>query len=80
MKDLYLECDCHNEIIRVERHGKEFWFSFWQAGFYSKEKYNLIERIILAFKVLKTGIPYTDMVILSNKQIEKLVYFLKEEK
>ena len=80
MKDLYLECDCHNEIIRVERHGKEFWFSFWQAGFCSKEKYRMVDRIRLAFKILKTGTAYTDMVILSKDQIEKLNIFLKEDK
>lgn len=78
MKDVFIECDCHAEVIRVEKHEKEFWFSFWQSGFSCKEKYSFWQKLKLAFLVLKRGHGYTDMIILSKEKINKLIEFLKE--
>jgi len=80
LNDLFLECDCHKEVIRVEKHEKEFWFSFWQCGFSCKEKYSFWQKLKLAFLVLKRGHGYSDMVILSKDQTNKLIEFLKEDK
>ena len=79
MKNIYIDCDCHSEIIRVEKHEKEFWFSFWQEGFSCKEKYSIFERIKLAFRVFKYGHGYSDMIILSSDKVRNLIEFLKED-
>lgn len=78
MNDLFLECDCHAEMIRVEKHEKEIWFSFWQAGFSSKERYSFWHKLKLAFLILKRGHGYADMIILSKDKVNTLIEFLKE--
>ncbi len=78
MNDLFLECDCHAEIIRVEKHEKEVWFSFWQQGFSCKENYSFFDKFRLAIHVFKYGHGYADMVIISNSRVKELIKFLEQ--
>ena len=79
MKDIFLECGCHSEMVRVEKQeDNEYWFTFWEEGFYTKDKCSFFERLKVAFLVFKRGYAYTDMVILNKEKVDKLVEFLKE--
>lgn len=78
MKDIFIECNCHSEAIRVEKQTDgDVWFSFWQSGFGLKELC-WKERLRLIFYILKNGHSYTDMVIFNKEKVDKLIDFLKE--
>lgn len=81
MKECYIDCDCHSELIRIEiQDDGEYWFSFWQEGFCSKEKYTFKEKLRLIWTIFTNGKPYTDMLIFNREKINKMVDFLKEDK
>jgi len=78
LKEIFIDCDCHCETLRIEKHETEFWFSFWQQGFSCKEKYSFFDKLRLAIHVLKNGHGYADMVIISNNRAKELIKFLEQ--
>lgn len=79
MSNLFIDCDCHGELLRIEKHSDNDWyFSMWQNG-YITDKMRLRDRIKSCWFILTRGKqPYSDMLIFENDKIKKIVDFLKE--
>jgi hypothetical protein len=56
---------------------KILYVSFWHKGF--SHGLSLFNRFLWAWKILKTGNPYSDEIIITNKvNVSKTIHFLKE--
>ena len=55
----------------------EFYFSIWHRGGVSKPTW--FERLKHIWKIITTGTPYGDEVVLSNNNTKKLISFLLKE-
>lgn len=74
----YIECDCGCSVICLEED-KEFdlfCLSVFNSPFRGKLSWK--ERIRWAFNLLKTGHPYTDMVVLDKEGLSKLKNFFNK--
>ncbi len=79
----WFNCDCggeglilDDEIDQVEHEGKEIYvhsfnIALWEFG-HSKGKIGLGEKIRWCWNILKTGLPWTDSVILNPDEATKL--------
>ncbi len=75
---LYVDCGCFTEgiAIEVDKEHKEFNFAYFEYGFTGK-KLTIQNRIRHAWKLLTTGFPYTDMVILSSNVVSQISDFIR---
>lgn len=66
-------CDCHSGgiLLDFDKEFKIIELSFWSQGFYGNIL-SIKERIRWCWNTLKTGKPYTDMVILDKETAFKL--------
>ena len=73
MKPKYFTCQCGGEILRAEFNDeyKEIDMSFYSYGIFT-EKPTLWERIKFCFRYLKTGEMYSDYILLSIKDAQRL--------
>lgn len=79
MTETFIDCDCCAELIRIEKNDdNHYYFSFWQQGFCSQEKYTFKEKVRLIWCIIKNGKPYTDMLVFNKEKINKIVEFLKD--
>jgi len=78
------ECSCHAlEINRFKeefekRTNTEFNFSIWGLG-RSGEILNFRSRLRWCWKIICTGYPWADTVILTDKQADEICKFIQEE-
>ena len=88
MKDgeLHITCDCHAHELHIERDDistpggtttKNWYVSFWQCGYHSTVSWRWQLKCI--WKILQTGTPYGDEVILSRSQMQELYDYIKKE-
>lgn len=78
-KYLHLRCDCSGEAIEFAYYPdwKQLEVCLWIRG-YQKPTMGFLERIRWCWRILRTGQPWTDMVILSHEQISQVQGFLKQ--
>lgn len=73
----FYECSCGSEGIMVSNEEwdsetePEIYLAFFHNGFYSKQL-TLWDRLRWCFHIVKTGIPWNDMVILNKGQAKSL--------
>jgi len=62
-------CECFSEGLMLSKYPEDRQISigFFQLGFYNKNKLSLKERLRWMWHILTTGMPYTDMVMLNDK-------------
>jgi len=71
---LYLDCDCHMEILGVE-YDKDIDMFF--LGIYRmSEGSNLIQRLRHIWRIIKTGKPYGDDIVLNRETATRLSEYL----
>lgn len=76
MKDEFLTCSCYCEGLRVtyDPDDKEFYVCLW--GTRSGYQVSWLQRLKSCWKILKTGEPFGDQVLMNQEEATKLVNFL----
>lgn len=76
-KELFLKCSCSSEGLQVvvDKEYGDYYVSFWQQGHGIKLPF--LFRLKYAWKLLTKGLPYGDDVILTKKDVNKLIKFLQ---
>jgi hypothetical protein len=84
MKKEYFECNCGNEILRVQsetyfvgknQFSQEYYFAIFS---HKHDKPSIWNRIIIACKFILTGKIYADQIILSTDEANKLTQFISK--
>lgn len=80
-KKYYYLCECGSELIQLdvekdEKWGKEVNFAIFQYG---KSGFGWVTKLKWIWKIIKTGIPYSDQVILSFETAGRLARDILEE-
>lgn len=75
--DQFLLCECQGEILRInfDEELKCFYFSFYRHG---QPQHSFLDRLKLFWRVLKTGDPYHDQMILDKKNAAKVRDFINK--
>ena len=74
----YYECDCHTEGIMMSYEYNEseglplIDIAFFQHGFVGRYPLSFLQRFRWAWYLIKTGIPFLDGVILSQRNAKRL--------
>lgn len=80
IKHKFFDCECHTECIELqpEKEDKFIYFSIYKFGgkdrktpFFTKIKY--------IWKIIKTGNPYEDQIVLSNQTAKEMAEYILEE-
>lgn len=77
MKEIYINCECGTEILRIEYDEQD---EFYYLSIYKLDKeHSLRNKLRYIWKIIKIGEPYEDQIVITKKQISKLSNFLKEK-
>jgi len=73
-----LKCECSGHALEVEYdiYDKQYWFSMWHLG-NNGAILRWSERIRWCWRILTTGHPWADHVILSEERKNELVEYLQ---
>ena len=73
-KNLVIKCDCHGHSIELEHNDEfnEIELSVWYYGNDDREL-RWKERFRWCWRILRTGMPWTDMIILTHEKMDKIV-------
>lgn len=76
----FISCDCYSHGIIVERFEdeEEVYLTLFERGIKGR-KLSIKERFIWCWKILSTGCPWTDLVILDKNKQKELVEFLTQK-
>lgn len=87
--EIFLKCDCSEEILRVEKlvnefekkdkiivSTKEIYIAIYKNY---KTRESFFRRLSNAFNYLITGERYSDQIILCDNKVKQLIEFLKED-
>ena len=83
-KSIYFKCSCGSETLQIERNRydatechRDFSFCLWYYSIYGTLSF--YERLRWCFRILKTGNPWADTVILTDNDAKNLAEFIKTE-
>jgi hypothetical protein len=73
-KNIVIKCDCLGHSIELEHmeDTNEIELSVWHYGNDGREL-NWKERLRWCWRILRTGMPWADMIILSSDKMEKII-------
>jgi hypothetical protein len=75
-RTLFIRCDCHSEVLVIDYDGI---FKMIELSVFSSlvsSRISLWQKIRYIYQILRYGKPYTDQIILHEKQIDELREFL----
>jgi hypothetical protein len=75
-RTLFIRCDCHSEVLVLDYDGS---FKMIELSIFSSlvsSQMSLWQKIRYIYQIIKYGKPYTDQIILHQKQIDELKAFL----
>ena len=75
-RTLFIRCDCNSEILVLDYDGS---FKMIELSIFSSlvsSQMSLWQKIRYIYQIIKNGKPYTDQIILHQKQIDELKAFL----
>jgi hypothetical protein len=81
---LFIQCSCYGEGLIVEPEeydttfGLEVDISFWSKGLGDPRYMRLRDKVRVAWRILRRGRPYHDMVCLNKSELLKLRDYLSE--
>jgi hypothetical protein len=80
-KKILINCECESHALEVERlfEDKEYYLSMWNRG-RSYFPMSFRERLRWCWNILKTGVPYTDQMILNDEEMNKIIDFVNSVK
>lgn len=73
------KCSCSGEAIEVQYWGdvdNEFYIAYWNEGFKRPLKWR--ERLRWCWRILRTGDPWADRVIVNKEQAKRIAEFLNQ--
>ena len=78
MKEIYIPCDCGTEVLRIELDDetKEYFIGIYQF----KKGYTIRDKLRYIWRIIKTGEPYGDQIVINKDKMEELIGFIKEKK
>ena len=73
-----VECECSAEALEVQYwpDEKQFYVAFWQQGFNRPLRWR--ERVQWVWRILFSGCPWGDMVILSPEKAKAVSEFINQ--
>lgn len=82
-KSLYTPCDCSSHILQTERyyfdtHDNGFNFSVWHYGHNGNVR-GWKERFRWCWRILRTGNPWADSIIATDKRALEIAEFIQSE-
>lgn len=80
MKDKYIECECGTHILKVSKDDspdKSNPFYYLMMYNYGTPKYSWRSKLRTIWKIIRTGSPYDDQIVLTQSQINKIAKFIK---
>ena len=77
-KSLMTKCECSSEALEFQYwpEDKQFYVAFWQQGFHRPLCFR--ERVRWAWRLLFTGNPWGDMIILSPEKAKEIADFINQ--
>ena len=75
-RTLFIRCDCHSEVLVIDYDGS---FKMIELSIFSafvSSKMSIWQKARYIYQILRYGRPYTDQIILHQKQIDELKAFL----
>ena len=74
----FITCECSTHALQVEyvKEDQNYNLCIWQYGHYGSVPMSWKERLRWCWRVLKTGNPWADSIILSKEKRDKLVQLL----
>jgi len=80
MIDKFFRCACHGEGLHVsyDPEDKMRYITMWQAGYAGVGSIPWRQRFRHIWKILRTGVPWHDQVVLSECEAFKIAAFLKD--
>lgn len=77
----FVKCDCSSHILECERYDEDkfnqgFNFAFWNYGQDGNERRKWKERFRWCWRILRTGNPWADSIIATNKNARGLAEFI----
>jgi len=77
MREFFIKCSCSAEGILITKYGKdETYISFFASGINPKNM-NIKSKLRYIWQVLIKNKPFEDQIVLSDKEIKKLINGLK---
>lgn len=79
---LYIKCDCGGDLLELERYVEEspsdrgFQIAFWDYGQWGRAPMSWKQRIRWCWNVLKTGCPWSDMVMINDEKALEISNFI----
>ena len=77
-QEIFLPCCCNNEGLLVRHRktcGSEYQFSYWSTGT-GCSAYTWKQKLRFIWHLLRTGNPFTDMIVLEPSEAKHLAKFL----
>jgi hypothetical protein len=76
-KQLFIECDCYSEGIKLNYEDGLLYISLYQKGFKPRTK-SIKEKLRWIWQIITKDIPYDDELIISKDKIKQLSQFVNE--
>jgi hypothetical protein len=80
-KDDYIACSCGTEGLYLIKYNDEddVYLSIWQMGYNKNNKLSWYQRLRYVWKIISTGTPYNDQIVLDNDACKKIVDFIEKQ-
>lgn len=77
---LFIKCDCSEHLLEVQRYqydndDKGFYFSIWKRN--RLQPMNFLERIRWCWRILRTGDPWADSIVVLDENAIKISEYIK---
>jgi len=76
-KQLFIECDCYSEGIKLNYEDGLLYISLYQRGFKPRTK-TIKEKLRWIWQIITKDVPYDDELIISKDKIKQLSQFVNE--
>jgi len=76
-KEIFIECDCYSEGIKLNYQDELLYISLYQRGFKPRTK-TIKEKLRWIWQIIIKDVPYDDELIISKDKIKQLSQFLNE--
>lgn len=76
----FIRCACENEllVVRYDKEWNTIELSMYETQYSFNNKMTFWQKVRYIYRLLKTGQPYTDQILLKKEQIEELKGFLNK--
>jgi hypothetical protein len=76
-KEIFIECDCYSDGIKLNYQDELLYISLYQRGFKPRTK-TIKEKLRWIWQIIIKDVPYDDELIISKDKIKQLSQFVNE--